>query len=250
MKKQENDSRVIPMPLFQQLKESIRSKILDGTYAPHHKLPSEREMTVTFSVSRITVRQALSELQREGLVFKINGKGTFVSMPKARFDVSQLKGFGESAASIGQEAISKLISVTNEIPTELVRNKLDINRNSLATKIKRLRYLNREPLAFDFTHTSISLGERISSADLEKRDIFDILENDCGIYIASAKVNVEAIICDEELAKYLAISEGTAVLHVERAILDEKQNTILYENLYYRGDRFKFGLSVERDHLT
>jgi len=70
---------VSSVPLFMHIKETIRKQILDGSYSVHSKLPSERELIALFEVSRITVRQALAELQREGLVFKINGKGTFVS---------------------------------------------------------------------------------------------------------------------------------------------------------------------------
>lgn len=249
MKNLKTEPVVIPMPLFQLVKESIRSKILDGTYAPHEKLPSEREMTEAFSVSRITIRQALSELQREGLIFKINGKGTFVSKPKARFDVSQLRGFGESAASIGQEAFSKLISISTGDPTKTIREKLQLEKDQNVTKIKRLRFLNREPLAFDISYAASHIGERIGAADLQTRDIFDILENDCGILVSSAEVNAEAMICDEDLAQHLKLTKHGAVLHIERTILAENKTPILYENLYYRGDCFKFGLNIERTHL-
>ena len=64
-----------PIPLYTQLKESLRERILDSTYKVHQQLPSESEMSALFGVSRITVRQALSDLQKEGLIFKIPGKG-------------------------------------------------------------------------------------------------------------------------------------------------------------------------------
>lgn len=249
MKKDIPHSDIIPMPLFQQVKESIRNKILEGTYRPHEKLPSEREMTEGYAVSRITIRQALSELQREGLIFKINGKGTFVSLPKARFDVSKLRGFGESAASIGQEAFSKLIAINTEKCSDGLAQKLHLEKGAAVTKIQRLRFLNREPLAFDITYAPAHLGERISAADLQTRDIFDIVENDCGVSISSAGVNAEAINSEESLASHLKIEPQSAVLHIERTIYGQQDSPILYENLYYRGDSFKFGLHIERAHL-
>ena len=66
-----------PVPLYSQLKELLRGRILDGTYSPHSRMPSENELGQVFGVSRITVRQALGDLQKEGLIFKIHGKGTF-----------------------------------------------------------------------------------------------------------------------------------------------------------------------------
>lgn len=249
MENQLSDVNILPMPLFQQVKESIRQKILDGTYTAHQKLPSERQMIEAFSVSRITIRQALSQLQRDGLIFKINGKGTFVSAPKAQFDVSTLKGFGESAASIGQEAFSRLISIATEIPMDNVANCLQLPRGGRVTRIQRLRYLNREPLAFDITYAPTHVSDGFRHADLEQRDLFDVIENDCGIAIASAQVNLESMLCDSELAGYLNMEPGDAVLHIERTILAASGEPLLYENLFYRGNRFRFGMEIDRAHL-
>ena len=249
MKNINRNSTSNPMPLFQFVKESIKENILNGTYIAHQKLPSEREMTEDYSVSRITIRQALSELQRDGLIIKINGKGTFVTKPKAQFDVSKLSGFGESAASLGLDSFSKLISITTGKRTIDIAEKLNMKRAQAITKIERLRFLNREAIAFDTTYAAADIGERISPIELKKRDIFDILENDFGIPVCSAEVNVEAITCDESLAHYLDIEKHSAVLHIERTILGKDKLPILYENLFYRGDSFKFGLSIDRSHL-
>src|SRR5919106_1105120 len=70
-----------PLPLHTQIREALRARILDGTYREHAQLPSESELMASYGVSRITVRHALAQLQREGLIFKISGKGTFVSKP-------------------------------------------------------------------------------------------------------------------------------------------------------------------------
>src|SRR5690606_25013339 len=92
-----------PAPLYAQIKELLRERILDGSYKPHEQMPSESEMMATFGVSRITVRQALNDLQQEGLIFRIHGKGTFVSKPKAFQDLGKLQGFGEAMRQMGYE---------------------------------------------------------------------------------------------------------------------------------------------------
>ena len=86
----ENLSPVSPVPLYTQIRELLRERILNGVYKSHAQMPSENEMVRTFGVSRITVRQALTDLQKEGLIFKIHGKGTFVSKPKATQNVRRL----------------------------------------------------------------------------------------------------------------------------------------------------------------
>ena len=238
-----------PRTLFQKVKEEIRKDILSGKYGPHEKLPSEREMIIHFQVSRITVRQALSELQREGLIFKINGKGTYVSKPKARFDISTLRGFGEWAATIGKDAFSRVIDIETNMSDAKIASQLQIGDGTLITSIKRLRYLSREPISFDVTYAKNHIGEKLATADLDKKDILDVLENECGVSISSADVNIEASIANSELSQYLEISEGAPVLMIERTIYDNSNEALLYENLYYRGDVFKYGMTIERSHI-
>jgi len=109
-----------PVPLYTQLKELLRERILDGTYAPHSRMPSESELGKAFDVSRITVRQALGDLQKEGLIFKIHGKGTFVAKPKAFQNVSTLQGLGESMTQMGYEVINRLRSLRHVPANALV----------------------------------------------------------------------------------------------------------------------------------
>ncbi len=105
--------QVVPMssvPLHTQIRETLRRRILDGTYAPHSQMPSEAQMMEAFSVSRITIRQALGDLQKEGLIFKVAGKGSFVAKPKAFQNLSRLQGFGEAMAPAGYETFSQVLS--------------------------------------------------------------------------------------------------------------------------------------------
>ena len=83
-------------PLYEQVKEQLLAKIDEGTYLPLAQLPSEHELSEQFNVSRITIRQALHRLSQEGVIFKVHGKGTFVSKPKAYQNISQLQGFAEA----------------------------------------------------------------------------------------------------------------------------------------------------------
>lgn len=239
---------VTPMPLFLQIKAALRTRILDGTYSVHARLPSESELTRMFKVSRITVRQALGELQREGLIFKINGKGTFVSKPKAVLDVSKLRGFGEAMSRLGYEAFARVLSVQDKPANKDTARNLGLADESPVVKIQRLRYLNREPISLDISYFEPEIGKAVAGADLEGRDIMSILENDCGVNIGTAKMNIEAQLCDATISQHLEIEEGGPILHIERTIFNVEDKPVLYENLYYRGDVFRYRLEVERQH--
>lgn len=93
-------------PLYDQVYQTLLQQIGNGTYPVQQKLPSEKELSELFNVSRITIRQALNQLQLEHLVYKIQGKGTFVSAPKTFQNISQLQGFAEAMRNMGHEVFN------------------------------------------------------------------------------------------------------------------------------------------------
>jgi GntR family transcriptional regulator len=238
-----------PVPLYTQIKEILRSRILDGTYKAHDQMPSESELTRSFGVSRITVRQALGDLQKEGLVFKIHGKGTYVSQPKAFQNIGKLQGFGEAMGSMGYETFSQVVSF-KEVPADMtVSRKLGIAENEMVSEIRRVRYLNRSPISLDVSYLPKPVGERLIKEDLAHRDIFLILENDYGYSLGQAELQIEAMLADESLGRLIHVEEGSPVLRIERLTFTTDNRPLDFEYLYYRGDAFQYRLRVERGRI-
>lgn len=235
----------LALPRHAQIRETLRRRILDGTYAPHTLMPSESQMITAFGVSRITIRQALGDLQKEGLIFKVPGKGSFVAKPKAFQNLSKLQGFGEAMAPAGYETFSQVLSLRQVTASEHVARRLQLPQGSPAYEVQRLRYLNREPISVDVSYFPLSIGERLAQADLATRDVFVILENDLGHALTHADVQIEAISADESLARHLRIDEGTPLLRIER-LTHAGEQPIDFEYLYYRGDAFQYRLRIER----
>src|SRR5882762_7609775 len=156
-------------PMHSQIREIIRRGVLDGTYAPHSQMPSESQMMETFQVSRITVRQALGDLQKEGLIFKVAGKGSFVAKPKAFQNLSRLQGFGEAMTPSGYETFSQVLSTRRTSANEVVAKRLKLPQGVPVFEIQRLRYLNREPISVDVSYFPLALGERLVQEDLATR---------------------------------------------------------------------------------
>ncbi|MEC5398866.1 GntR family transcriptional regulator [Uliginosibacterium sp. H1] len=238
-----------PVPLHSQIREILRARILDGSYAPHSQMPSESQMMASFGVSRITIRQALGDLQKEGLIFKVVGKGSFVAKPKAFQNLSRLQGFGEAMAPAGYETFSQLLSARTVAASDTVAGHLRCTPGEEVFEIQRLRYLNREPISVDVSYFPQSLGERLAKEDLARRDIFVILENDFGHPLTHADVQIEAILADELLARQLRITEGSPLLRIERLTYAHdgyREQPIDFEYLYYRGDAFQYRLRIDR----
>ncbi|WP_269504383.1 GntR family transcriptional regulator [Burkholderia sp. IMCC1007] len=240
---------VVPLsaaPLYVQIKDTLRARILDGTYAPHSRMPSEHELCAMFDVSRITVRQALGDLQKEGLLFKLHGKGTFVSKPKAFQNVTSLQGFAEAMSSMGYEIVNQLRSFRTVKADRHLAAKLNVPEGAPLVEIQRVRLLNREPVSLEQTWVPEALGKRLAGADLATRDIFLILENDCGIPLGHADVSIDAILADDEIVDALRVEESSPVLRIERLTHDASGTPIDYEHLYFRGDAFQYRLRIDR----
>ncbi|WP_175745798.1 GntR family transcriptional regulator [Burkholderia ambifaria] len=240
---------VVPLsaaPLYVQIKDTLRAQILDGTYAPHSRMPSEHELCAMFDVSRITVRQALGDLQKEGLLFKLHGKGTFVSKPKAFQNVTSLQGFAEAMSSMGYEIVNQLRSVRTVKADRHLATKLNVPEGAPLVEIHRVRLLNREPVSLEQTWVPEALGKRLAGADLATRDIFLILENDCGVPLGHADVSIDAILADDEIVDALRVEESSPVLRIERLTHDASGMPIDYEHLYFRGDAFQYRLRIDR----
>ncbi|WP_431206862.1 GntR family transcriptional regulator [Burkholderia cepacia] len=240
---------VVPLsaaPLYVQIKDTLRARILDGTYAPHSRMPSEHELCAAFGVSRITVRQALGDLQKEGLLFKLHGKGTFVSKPKAFQNVTSLQGFAEAMSSMGYEIVNQVRSVRTVKADRHLATKLNVPEGAPLVEIHRVRLLNREPVSLEQTWVPEALGKRLAGADLATRDIFLVLENDCGIPLGHADVSIDAILADDEIVDALQVEESSPVLRIERLTHDASGAPIDYEYLYFRGDAFQYRLRIDR----
>jgi GntR family transcriptional regulator len=240
---------VVPLsaaPLYVQIKDTLRARILDGTYAPHSRMPSEHELCAMFDVSRITVRQALGDLQKEGLLFKLHGKGTFVSKPKAFQNVTSLQGFAEAMSSMGYEIVNQLRSLRTVKADRHLATKLNVPEGAPLVEIHRVRLLNREPVSLEQTWVPEALGKRLAGADLATRDIFLILENDCGVSLGHADLTVDAVLADAASAEALRVAPGAPLLRIERLTHDRDGKPVDYEFLYFRSDTFQYRFRVDR----
>lgn len=236
---------VSSQPFYLQIKNMLAQRILGGEYAPHERLPSEAELIKVFGVSRITVRQALRDLHADGLVFSVQGKGTFVAKPKAVQNVQRLQGFGESMVPQGYEATTRVVSLNEARPSQEVADALGIRQSDDVVEIKRIRYRNREPISIDHSFYPVEIGRRLAGRDLTQ-DIFPLLENEFGLTLDHADLRIEATLANADQAAGLNCDEGAAVLLIRRLVFDEQDRRVAFEFLSHRGDAFQYHLRADR----
>jgi len=236
------------LPLYIRIRDVLRAGILDGSHPPHSQMPSESELQDRFGVSRITIRQALGHLEREGLIFKKHGKGSFVSQPKAFQNVTALEGFAEAMSRMGHEIANHVVSFDFVPARAEVARRLEVDEGTRVTEIHRVRLLNRAPVSYEITFLPEALGRKLRRADLVARDIFLILENDCAVPLGAADLAIDAVLADQALANALGLAEGAPLLRIERLTHDSAGRPVDFEFLYFRSDTFQYRLRVDRQH--
>lgn len=234
-----------PQPLYVQIKETLKKQILDGHYVPHERLPSENELMQLFGVSRITVRQALRDLYNEKLVFSAQGKGTFVSKPKAVQDMQHLQGFGEAMHAKGYDTSARLIGVREIRANREIQEQLQLHSGQDVVEIRRVRYLNREPVSVDTSYFPAEIGRKLLGRDLSV-DIFPLLENQLGLDLGHAEVRLEARAADADTAHLLGIETGAPVMWVTRLTYTRGGEPLDYEYLAFKSESYQYRFIIDR----
>jgi GntR family transcriptional regulator len=237
-------------PLYKRVKDHLRARMLDGTYAPEAQLPTEQALCDMFEVSRITVRQALEELRQEGAVKKVRGKGTFVTPPPAYQNIDALQGFSEAMAPLGHHVSNRLEGLRFFNAHEEIRSRLSIKDGTRVAEIKRVRLLDGAPLSFETTYLGESLARKLHGSDLTTQDIFSLIEQHGKVRIGHADVAMDAVPSDEETALALGLAPLSPILRVERHVFNANGDPILFEHLHFRGDAFQYRIRITRDPVS
>lgn len=235
------------VPLYARIREELRSQILAGTFGVHERMPSESELMRRYDVSRITVRQALGELQKERVIFRVPGKGSFVAAPKPFQELGRLQGFAEAMARHGYETWNRVLGIRVLAADDLLAGRLGVEEGEALTEIRRVRHLERTPVSLDVTYVRHKLGERLAREDLATRDIFLILENDYGIALGHADLAIDAVLADAAVGDALGLPAGAPILRIERLTCAADGTPLDFEYLYCRADNFQFRLRLSRN---
>ena len=235
-----------PVPLYQQLSDLLREEIRRGRYGPLDRLPSEHELVREYAISRITARQALVELERAGLVFRRQGRGSFVARPAVVQPLSRLTGLAEAMAGQGLSSVSRVLRAGSARAGSAVAARLGVDVGAPVFEVRRIRMVDAVAVSFDVSWFPVELGRRLAQEDLEGRDVFWLIENACGIALGAADCEIGAVAAEDEIAFELGVPPGSPLVFIDRLTYDAADRPIDYEHLHVRADRFRYGLRLER----
>ncbi len=235
------------LPRYYQLKEIIREKVRSGAWPPGEPIPSERELSEQYGISRMTVRQSVSELVNEGLLFREQGRGTFVDRPKISQQLLRLTGFSEDIGARQQLPSARVLEMAMRPCDETIATRLRIKPGQLVFQLRRLRLADAEPLALETSILSFIGCERLLDEDLERHSLYRLLETVYQQPLVEAEQEVEAGLAGAPEAETLGIAPGDPVLLTRRLTFTERQRPIEYATSVYRGDKYTFFARLARD---
>ena len=227
----------VPLPKYYRLKESIRGIIEDRQLGEGDLIPSERELCEGHGVSRMTARQAVNELVNEGVLYREQGRGTFVAGPKIQHETARLTSFTQDMQERGMTASSKVLGIAVEEAPPTVARALGVDLGEQIVRLSRVRNAEGKPMALENSYLLYEVGKSILGLDLSQPSLYDELKQR-GIRITSAEQKYEATLLNEDEADHLGIPAGSAALLVERVTFDDGGNPIEYVKSIYRGDRY------------
>lgn len=234
-----------PLPIYYQLKEILRENVVAGEWKPGEMIPSERELSEQYEISRMTARQALGELTKEGVLYREQGKGTFVAEPKMQQALTSLTSFSEDMQTRGKKSGGKVLRLELVAIPVRVLGALGVVSDQKVVLLERLRLSEGEPIALESCFLHFPNVQEVLSEDFENSSLYKLLGNKYGIIPTRAQQQVEADLCSPREETLLEIATGAPILRNRRITFDQEGKIFEYTESAYRADRYIFQVELD-----
>lgn len=241
MPKIDKDSK---LPLYCQLMQVIIEEINNRLEADA-KLPSERDFCNKYGLSRSTVRQAFLELEQEGYIYKIHGKGTFVSPKKLNQELLKFYSFTTEMKKMGKTPTSKVLTFDCVQCDWNLAQKMKVEIGSEAYRFLRLRLADDKPVMLETSYVPKGRFAGLTREMLEKSAMYDLFNRIYGVEFTYAEEKFQAVMTDERTAKYLKIKKSLPSLKIERFTY-ERDRIIEYTMSMARGDQLIYSVRLNK----
>jgi GntR family transcriptional regulator len=240
-----------PVPYYYQLRQLLERAVTTGALPVGGQLPTEAALCERFDVSRTVVRQTLSDLDRQGLVTRIKGKGTFVAPPKlSEHLVQTLTSLHEDLTSRGERLETKVLRLEAQPVSPHVAELLDLPETEQIVLLERLRFVDGQPLVVTTAHMPYALCARILELDMTHRSLFETYEGELGFRLHRGIRAIESRAASKEIAQHLGIPVGAPVLVFTGVTYVDDGTPLEYFVGIHRGDRSRFEVELFRTEPT
>jgi GntR family transcriptional regulator len=231
--------------LYAQISGLIADEVSGGALQRGDRLPSERELCQRFGVSRVTLRRALADLVRQGVLESSRGRGWFVTTGVLGEPPNVLQSFTQTAAARGLAAAARVLEAAARPATLEEAEQLAIAPGAALFHLRRVRLLGGLPIAFDHSRVPLDLAPDLQTADFAAESLYAVLQA-AGVAPARADYQVQAAAADARAAELLDTRPGDPVLVTEQVTYDAVERPIELATMTYRADRYRFRATLRR----
>lgn len=229
-------------PIYLQIAYMIRDKIVNKEYQKNDKIPAEDDLAKQFGVSRMTARNAVTYLVNEGLVYRVHGKGAFVSNRKLNRNLNKLNNFHQDIEELGMKPSSKLLYFKKRFPNQKEQNLLELQKNQEIFDVKRIRYVDDEPLGIQNFIVPVQFVPNLPKVDLENGSFYKYLE-EVGYPLDRAEQRMESVLVPD-VAKTIGVSERKPFFYFERLSFTKENIPVELLHSYFFGEKYSFNITL------
>jgi GntR family transcriptional regulator len=226
-------------PMYFQIQTQLLEKIKSKQFLPGDLLPSEEELAGIYGVSRMTSRQALQGLTKDGYAYRQKGRGTFVLEPKVEKDITHLLGFSAEMRALGLKSSSRLLRMEVVSAPPEVASALKIGAGLPVLNLHRVRSAEGAPVAIEEVWLPQQQFPGIEKVDFVRRSLYATLYGKYGVRIGAADEVIEARPATPQEAKLLEIAPKSSLLVISRTLLSVEGTPVETGISLYRGDRYR-----------
>lgn len=238
------------VPLYQQIYDLLRARIMDGTLALNDRLPAEQDLTQAMGVSRITVKRAMNELAVAGLVRRQRGIGTVVIYDVAAPTVKgSFETMIDGLTRMGVETEVQLLDCTVGTASPAISEALDLKSGASVQRIVRLRRLDGEPFSYLVTYIPYDIADGYDDAQLASESLIKLLEQ-AGHAPVEAEQTITATAAVPAVAANLGVAPGSPLLRIHRVMKDASGRPVQDITAHYRADRFEYHMRLNRSNAA
>jgi GntR family transcriptional regulator len=234
------------IPLYYQVMRALKEQILSGSLGPGDRVPSESELMTDFGVSRVVVRRALRILEDERLIFRVKGKGTFVSEQVEEERSPRLWGYLEDLLSTGLDVRVSVLEFGLRKATVEQASLFGVDEGSDLFFVKRLRLVEERPFSVIENYLPLDVGKRIPLEALEKEPLMRLIETRGGGSVDWVSQVFQAVSADADLAALLGVDMMSPLLKMILTAYSAEGRVLDLAHVYFRSDRYNYRTHLKR----
>lgn len=221
-------------PIYKQIESHIKNLIQSKTLKQGELIPSEKQLSEEFNVTRMTVRSALNNLVKDGYITRQRGVGSIVLANKVYDNISAVSGFTEEMENKGYK-VSNILEELNVIEAdEELMNKLNLTEKENVWEIKRIRLANDKKISYMETYMPVKLFPNLKKSHCEG-SLYNYVEEICGYKIAISEREVSSVLANDELANLLDLTKPEALLYISQVCKLHNSDVFEYSHTYHYG---------------